>query len=717
MKIYLKYILLTSILLGSTSSFSQGQMDTLSGVFRPRIGLGVGTMQYYGEIQDYQRKFVPTVARYYGTAYVNFPMTKYFNAEFSASYGKIAANERSLERNFNFESRVRMAGVQLYYNFFPLFTNKRNLFHPYVGVGFASFEFLSKTDLLDANGNPYYYWSDGSIMSTAEDSPLASTATEMYRDYTYETDLREQNLDSLGDYREQSFAIPLSLGMEWHLSPRWDFRVSSTFYFTFTDLIDNISQAGVGPQRHGDGYKDKLWTTTVSLSYDLQFPTDKAFDPTDDSDIELYADFDQSDWDKDGIIDAHDECADTPIEALVDEKGCPLDGDGDGVPDYRDDELDTPEETWVDEFGVTMSEEDIAKHWREFNDSTGYDHDFIENKMVVEFGHKGQPKLVDPYANGKAKMSYVVIIGKEQKDVSANELHEYLGYNDFKSETRGDTVYYILGEYEKIEDAVAASKELQDRGIDVELIARDGSQKDKYIPVDKEVVDKVDQANLENGYEGPEVATETEQLFRVQLGAFKKKVDKEKLFPGIDVTEVTAKDGITRYYTGSFDNFEDAEVLRKDVKGQGYKSAFVVAYKGQKRVTLKDAGVETKDLPYNYNEDNERQTFVDPPDKDTTTTNTNTFDMSGVKFRVLMTSTTGNLSNEELDILYNIGGVKVDKAFDGTLNYYSKQFDTREEADAALEDYKTYGLENMTPIYEYKGEYLTEEEFKAKTNQ
>jgi hypothetical protein len=452
-------------------------MDTLSTVFRPRIGLGVGTMAYYGEIQNYQRKFVPTISRYYGTANVNFPMTKYFNAEFSASYGKVASNERTLTRNLNFESRIRMAGVQLFYNFHPFLKSQRSLLHPFIGVGFTSFEFLSKTDLFDANGDQYYYWSDGSIMNVDDNSPLASSATELSRDYTYETDLREQNLDSLGDYREQSFAIPFTIGSEWHLSPRWDFRVASTFYLTFTDLIDNISQAGQGPERHGDGYKDKLWTTYVSLSYDLQLANKDINDPFSDPDIELYADFEQNDWDQDGIIDALDECADTPLEALVDKKGCPLDGDGDGIPDFKDDELATPDGNLVDEFGVTMTEEDIAKHWREFNDSTGYDHDFVENKMVVEFGGDRTPQLIDPYADKNTKLSYVIIIGKEQKDISANELHEYLGYSDFKSETRGDTVYYILGEYEKIENAVAAKNALTEKGINVELIARDGSDK------------------------------------------------------------------------------------------------------------------------------------------------------------------------------------------------------------------------------------------------
>ena len=705
-----KYLLILSLSLSTLGVYSQ--TDTLATVFRPRIGLGVGTMAYYGEIQNYQKKFVPTVNRYYGTAYVNFPMTKYFNAEFSASYGKISANERTLQRNFNFESRIRMASVQLYYNLWPLFTNSRSLLHPFVGVGFTSFEFLSKTDALDANGNTYYYWSDGSIMNLPENSPSAASAINLTRDYTYETDLREQNLDSLGDYREQSFAVPLSLGFEWHISPRWDFRVASTFYLTFTDLIDNISQAGQGPQRHGDGYKDKLWTTYVSLSYDLQFAADKPFDPNDESGLDLYADFDQVDWDKDGVIDAYDECPYTPLEALVDEKGCPIDTDGDGVPDYKDDEIDTPEGNFVDEFGVTMTEEAIAKHWKEFNDSTGYDHDFVENKMVVEFGRDGDPELIDPYANKHKGMSYVIIIGKEQKDISANELHKYLGYSDFKSETRGDTVYYILGEYNTIEEAVAAKTGLEDKGINVDLIGRDGSNDNTYIPVDEKVIEKVENANIENGITSPEIVNVDEQIYRVQIGAFKNKVDKGKFFSGIEVTEATGEDGITRYYTGNSKDYDEINDLRKKMISKGYKSAFIVAYKGTERITLNEAGIKPDKLPNNYDENKELGSFVEP--RTNTGDIVNGIDMKKVKYRILLISTSNTLTNEEVDILYNIGGVKPVKLTDGTINYYSSQFDTQEEAENAMLDYKTYGLESMTPMVEYASEYMTIEEFKKK---
>ena len=56
---------------------------------------------------------------------------------------------------------------------------------PYIHVGLESIEFLSKTDLQDANGNTYHYWSDGSIKDLAENDPNADNAIDLVRDYTY----------------------------------------------------------------------------------------------------------------------------------------------------------------------------------------------------------------------------------------------------------------------------------------------------------------------------------------------------------------------------------------------------------------------------------------------------------------------------------------------------------------------------------------------------
>lgn len=701
------------IVLFSVLFNSRAVADTLSTVIRPRIGLGTGTITYFGEIQNYQKGFTYSVARFGGMAYVNAPITRYFNLEFTASYGRFAANERTLVRNYNFMSRIRMGTVHLYYNFYPFFQGRRSTFHPFIGIGFSSFEFLSKTDLIqDSTGLTYYYWSDGSVMDMDENDPLAPTmAKPLARDYTYETDLREQNYDSLGKYREQSFAFPLSAGFEFHMSPRWDFRLAATYYFTFTDLIDNISPAGTGI-RQGDNAKDKLLYTYVSLSYDLQFGKNNNEGPIEDEDIPLFADWDQNDWDHDGVIDALDDCPGTPLEAIVNNDGCPQDKDQDGVPDFNDDEPDTPLGNYVDEFGVTITKEQFDRHWELYNDSTGYLHDFAEQRTTVQFQTDDKTYSYNPYKVPTGK-NYVIIIGKEHKDISANELHQYLGFNDFKTITRGDTVYYVLGEYQRIEDAVAAKTELESQGVQVDLIGKDNIRNGTLTPIDTVVINKVEKVNLQNGTTGPDYSI-PQQVYRVQVGAFKNKVDEDVVFPDIETVHATGGDGITRYYSGSFSTYEEAEAYRKQMVAKGYKNAFVVAYEDQERKTLVEVGVDPGKLPPGYNEQNELNSFVEPRDTtQTNQTNSNSnIEWSKVKYRVKLAYYTGAVPTEMVGILYEIGGIKPVKGTDGSTTYYSREFKNQNEAENAMLDYKTYGLDEMSIIVEYNYKYYTLEEFK-----
>lgn len=685
-------------------SFQVKAEDTLHSVFRPRLGAGVGTLTYYGEVQNQMKGFSPLVNRYAGVVYVNAPLTPFFNWEFSATYGKIAANERTLYRNFNFESRIRMASFHLYYNFYPLFKKERGFFNPYVGVGVSSFEFLSKTDMYSRQGEMYHYWSDGSIKNLSENDPNAANAIDIERDYRYETDLRDLDLDSLGKYREQSFGFPLSAGFEFHLSPRWDFRIGLSYYLTLTDLIDNISPAGTGI-RQGDKNKDRLVFTYFSLSYDLQFGK-KEGDGMDEEDaIPLFADWDQNDSDQDGVIDALDACAATPIEAIVDSLGCPKDDDQDGVPNYRDDERNTPEGNFVDEYGVTLTEEQIARHWELYNDSTGYAHDFNELRTIVKMGPDEEFGLNDVPKKGQ---NYVVIIGKEQKDISANELHQYLGFKDYQTITRGDTVYYVIGEYDDIEDAVAAKTGLENSGVDVEVVGRNNVENGSMTPVDDEVIAKVEKINEKDGKEIPTYGG-TGKVFRVQIGAFKNKVNLDKSSIGRlpELTYGTGSDGLTRYYSGNFQTYEEAEAHRKSLISK-HKRAFVVAYEGEERKALQDV-VEEKDLPESYDPNKEQETFVDQGHK-----TDSKVDLSKAEYHILLATSPPdeNLDIEVLNVLRTISGVVPVKSFDGTTNYYSPAFDYLEERNKAMKEYKkTYDLDLNDPAIKYEGKYYSPSEW------
>ena len=116
-----------------------------------------------------------------------------------ALHGRLSTNERSITRNLNFESRITTGGLQFSYNFHHLMKPGRTV-EPWVSIGFESLEFLSKTDLMDAKGRSYNYWSDGTIRDIAEDATNAENAVEIQRDYTYESDIREVNADGFGKY-------------------------------------------------------------------------------------------------------------------------------------------------------------------------------------------------------------------------------------------------------------------------------------------------------------------------------------------------------------------------------------------------------------------------------------------------------------------------------------------------------------------------------------
>ncbi|MDQ3049000.1 MAG: hypothetical protein M3R27_15735, partial [Bacteroidota bacterium] len=160
-------------------------------VFKPTIGLGTGMFSFYGDL--YTKNFqAPMVSRIGYDLSVSQRFTDYLQLNFYVLYGKLGANERIISsgRYLNFESQIRVGGLSFLYNFGNFLPSDRQI-SPYVSLGIESFEFLSKTDLLDKSGNTYNYWSDGTIRNMPENDPMAANAIEITRDYTYESDIRE----------------------------------------------------------------------------------------------------------------------------------------------------------------------------------------------------------------------------------------------------------------------------------------------------------------------------------------------------------------------------------------------------------------------------------------------------------------------------------------------------------------------------------------------
>ncbi|MFC2176297.1 hypothetical protein ACFLR1_04950 [Bacteroidota bacterium] len=344
------------------SVFAQAQSNSHSYVdnrgkdafLAPRIGFGAGAFTYFGDVNDnnYRHLFASS----YGFQILaSANLSQYFDLDLTGIYGNLAINERSTERSLNFRSQLYIASIGVSYNFNHLYKKKPGIVQPYVGFGIGFLSFDTKSDLLDANGNHYVYGKEGGIFN--------QNGKETQRDYTYETDLREANLDGLGKYDLFTLALPVSAGVDFKLGKRFSSKLGVGFYYTFSDLIDGVSSKGEG-NRKGDSGNDMFLFSSISVSYGIgvkrgykKNTKSKQF-----SEVDFYA-TQIEDADQDGVQDFDDKCAQTPEGVTVDKHGCPVDSDLDVIANYRDLETETKLGSVVNLDGVTLTEEQMLKSY------------------------------------------------------------------------------------------------------------------------------------------------------------------------------------------------------------------------------------------------------------------------------------------------------------------------------------------------------------------
>ena len=361
-------VLLSAILLAGRLQAQEINLDSLlireiaveNPTYMPVIGFGTGTMQYFGEVKNNYR--TPLTSKYGLKVNVSTPpfdRKRTFLVNFYLMLGEVTGNERSVtdpDRNLNFSSSLTAFGINLEYNFGHLLKNEDHVLTPFISAGFAPFLFSAKGDL-SAGGVPYNYWSDGTIRNMDENDRLAVLNEVLFRDWDYETDLREADLYGLGNYSQFSFALPIDFGVDFNVTSRMKMRLGTSFHITFTDNIDNISWEGEGVT--GKPGNDHFALTYVSLHLDLFSEPDVITEEL------LFAELDDFDYlmfedeDGDGVFDVSDLCLGTPAGVEVDTLGCPYDDDEDGVPNYIDDEKDSPRNAIVNDRGVEMSDEEL----------------------------------------------------------------------------------------------------------------------------------------------------------------------------------------------------------------------------------------------------------------------------------------------------------------------------------------------------------------------
>jgi len=743
----------------STSGVNSTKKENDEFIFKPSIGLGTGMFSFYGDL--YEKHFqAPMVSRIGYDLNVSQRFNDYLQFNFYVLFGKLGANERYApdNRNLNFESQIRVGGLNLTYNFDHFLPKNRDA-SPYISLGFESFEFLSKTDIYDEFGNKYFYWADGSTRNIDENASNASSAIIIHRDYKYESDIREMNLDGFGKYPERSWSVPVGAGVMFKINDDWTFKMGATMHFTFTDYVDGVSNKSVG-NRVGTKGNDKFLMSSVSLHYNFGMKERSADGMDEDTfkDVDFFA-LDLTDIDKDGVPDSKDSCQGTPEGVSVDAKGCPLDDDNDNVPNYKDDELDSPKDSFVDIKGVQLNDSIIDYQYRFYMDSTG------AFATVVRHDHNGKELY-----NALYQKEYTVVLGTFNKGLPPELMTKYLSIGDISSTNIDDTTtVYTAGKFNNSLDAEIRKNQLIAEGLTDAKVAykKDG----KFIDAPANTASNTNSNNANNTANNNNNTTNNTAnnnttnnnanntnnnannttnntannntntnntnnntnntnnntannnannttnntnnannnavnsavnnkgiVLRIQLGAYKNRLSKNVFKDVKDLIEIKTDDGLYKYMSGSFATFEDAAKYKVDLLLKGYQGAFITAYKDGKRVSLKDAGATPQ----------KKETITESLGDNT---EVNTVNKKLVTFKIQVGVFKSDPPEDKAAKYQKIKGLSKEITPTGLNRYIVGPFNDYGAAQTAKNDLvKNLGIEDAFILAFFNGEYITIQE-------
>lgn len=693
----------------------QNEPPALGDVFKPKISLGAGMLSFHGDL--YAKHFqAPWTARIGYDLNISQRLFKPLQLNFNILFGKLGANEWIDNRQENFQSEIRAGGLSLLYDF-GNFIPDRCRVRPWVSIGVNSFEFLSKTDLKDGNGNTYYYWSDGSIKNIDESAPTASLAVNLNRDYIYETDIREANKDGFGKYPERAWAFPIGAGALMKVTDRIDFKLGIQYYLTTTDYIDGISNMSLG-NRIGTKQKDNFVYTSFAIQYDLVLKKRSKSDtlPNDYFDNVDWLAIDNGDYDGDGVKDWDDKCHGTPKEAKVDAEGCPFDDDKDGVANHADEELSSPPGFEVNVNGVALTDEYWQNWYNVYMDSG-----IVVKTEVVENVYAVKKDSSSNNLNGvtKNENEYTVELARYSGPVPNDEMAYLLSVGDVKSTILPDnsTVLYTAGTYKEIQNAVKRRDEFKAEGNknakvgyfkNGDLIILSEGEVNNLVEASKKAIELNAASNgtstatnlnevalNEFGVSDENEFAKGDIVYRVQLGAYKNRISRGVFKNAGTVLELKTDDNVYRYATKGYKTIESAANAKADLVMDGYGDAFITAYKDGKRIPMSatKATMET-----NEKEDiNKIESF-------------SSVDKSLVSFKIQLGALRRAGANDMEEKTKDIEGIEKQGTGTGMIRYTAGSFSDYSKAEKYRQELADKGFVEAFIIAVFKGEIISIQE-------
>lgn len=541
------------------------------------VGVALGLTRFFGDIEDGRQTNVHVIGnrRAYELS-LRGNLSNSFSLGANAIYGKISGNEDISVSDRNFEANLLNFGLNLEYNFNGLYKKRIPVLTPFIGagVGLLSVSDIS-TDLIDGNGNTYYYWSDGEIKDLPELPENKYIAQKISRDYEYETVLNAGPVNTL--------SLPVYGGLDLHISRLLTFRISSKYYFSLSDDLDDFNTES--KSKYNDGY----FYNSISLHVSLTSGRDKkVVGGVPEMYLVNFKKVEKEDEDGDGVRDMKDKCAGTPSGVEVDKNGCPFDKDEDGMPNYVDEEPNTAEGKVTDLKGVAFNYDKVEENAQDSLDG-------ISHKLVKDNAYLHTPDTARKFT------VHVSSVTKEVPDSIKMKLEAIPGLNKYV--VNDSVTVYTLGSYSDFVDAETRKTELLQQGMSeafevkeglAELVAADleklekatqkeEKEEDTYQLTDFANGDKVGTAKLKE--ENPDVIK-----FKVEVMSFQKWANQDQ------ITYVMAREGVEVraaytvkakiYSIGSYDTELEAELLIKELKELGVKDAHIFGTFNNRRISL-----------------------------------------------------------------------------------------------------------------------------------
>ncbi len=312
----------------------------------PSVMLGVSALKFKGYVGSNSdlNPLLDTRLGYFLAVEQRFG--KVFGVELTGLYGKLAGTDNATISHLNFESKIIQGHLMITANFDKLFKEDPAV-SPFLNVGIGYMMFSSFGDIKTGT-DTLHYWSDGSIRDLNENASNSGAATIIKRDYKYETQLTTNSTTG-------TLVLPMGGGLNFHFGKKWTASIGANYTMCFTQWIDNTG-------KNGNSYL----SGNVGLQYEFKKKGAAGSSEARYENVDFTA-VDHLDADKDGVGDDVDDCHGTPAGVKVDKRGCPLDTDNDGIADYTDKEPNSVKGAKVDGFGVTINEEEIAKHQLEWD--------------------------------------------------------------------------------------------------------------------------------------------------------------------------------------------------------------------------------------------------------------------------------------------------------------------------------------------------------------